>query len=1342
MVLLFHRCKQEMASRKHKRFLSTSVVPEHLKNMASFSAANGLTHRLCKIIVSGLLSVNIMYEDGRTLLHFAAAGGHTETVLILIELGADKAIIANKFGTPLHVAAANGHVSTVKAMLRAGCPVDVVDSNGCSVLLAAAVNGNAEMIKEIVSTPGCDINAADRSHMTPLHKVAQYGKTEAASELIRHGAEKALACYKFGTPLHVAAVFGHVSTVKAMLRAGCPVDVVDSNGCSVLHAAAAGGNAEVVREVLSARCGMNAAGNDGTTPLHVAAVNGNTEAALELIRHGAEKAMVAGEAGTPLHQAAWGGHVSTVKAMLKAGCPVNVVSSIGCSVLHAAALGGNPEVVREVLSAGCDMNAAGNDGTTPLHVAARKGNTEAALELIRHGAKKAIVAGVRGTPLHEAAVGGHVSTLKAMLEAGCPVDVVDNDGASVLHFAAVGGNAEVIRELCSMGCDINALGGIDSVTPLYKAVGKGHTEAALELIRLGAEKAIVAGQFGTPLHQAVLGAFAFTVKALLKAGCPVDVVSTTGATILHWAAAGGSVEVIREVLSTNGCNINAIDNNGETPLSVAAREGNTDAALELIRQGAEKAVVAGEIGTPLHQAAAVGHVLTVKAMLKAGCPVDVVSTTGATSLHWAAAGGSVEVIREVLSTNRCNINAIDNNGETPLSVAAVHGNTDAALELIRQGAEKAVVNGVMGTPLHQAAAVGHVLTVKAMLKAGCPVDVVSSIGCSVLHSASMYGYVEVMDVLLSRGCDVNATDYGGNTPLDYAANGGKAKAVLKLIRYGADKYTTGGMYGGPVLAAAASRHWSTVQVMFDEGFPADGVTTDGLTLLHIVAAGGNVTLLQQLMKGGFNASRMDHYGLTPLHYAVMCRRDPCVKILMELGANVQAEAPLLGTALDTFRFHGFQISGDLLHGAVRFQVGRPLDEMIVDFALCKELGINIQSPYLFSEHESRISVFEFYLFRSIINNKKQMAQNKVRTPKTLRKVLSVLSRHQLVDLSKLACLAAIHGDLMVLTCLSEVLSAPTEPVQFLNRLKLLFPASFRQPESVLVQVLHECKLNPLQLAVISMLCTQTMIHVCMHGSSRKYAEVISFLTTNDSFCHTLNECLPNGLSPLDLAEQLGLEEAATIISSAGGTQGIRALIPEEVRVQHGQAVLHFRQGLMQLMSSGPLGQQAVQAVFGQLLGKSLTAEQGMVTEESHLYQQKVLAQRPDLIVIVKVVLPKVQWKYWKDTGIMLQVPIPTLNELKHSQTELRDKYREVLEYWLDHNKAASWRTLLEVLGHFETKVTMDRLTQEIIASQDSEVSRMAIATGFFLDLWYHSCFYYYVSDVLQYYVVHTQFSPN
>ena len=225
-------------------------------------------------------------------------------------------------------------------------------------------------------------------------------------------------------------------------------------------------------------------------------------------------------------------------------------------------------------------------------------------------------------------------------------------------------------------------------------------------------------------------------------------------------------------------------------------------------------------------------------------------------------------------------------------------------------------------------------------------------------------------------------------------------------------------------------------------------------------------------------------------------------------------------------------------------------------------------------------------------------KNIVRMPKNLRKVLSVFSHHQLVDLSKVACLAAIHADVMVLECVSELLTSHTKPLQFFNRLKQIYPAQFRQPESILPQVLPACELNPLQLAIIVMWFRRGLRHVCMDLSSRKYTAVIRFLTTTDSFQHTLNECLPNGLSPLDLAEQLGLEEAVTIISNAGGTQGVWAL--------HGPAVQRLHQGLMQLTSSGALGQQAVQAVLSQFLGKSTTAEQGTATEESHLHHQKLL----------------------------------------------------------------------------------------------------------------------------------------
>ena len=221
-----------------------------------------------------------------------------------------------------------------------------------------------------------------------------------------------------------------------------------------------------------------------------------------------------------------------------------------------------------------------------------------------------------------------------------------------------------------------------------------------------------------------------------------------------------------------------------------------------------------------------------------------------------------------------------------------------------------------------------------------------------------------------------------------------------------------------------------------------------------------------------------------------------------------------------------------------------------------------------------------------------------------------------------------------------------------------------------------------------------------------HSSLLKFLVTSNSFHHTLHEYLPNGLTPLDLAEKLGLQEAATIISSAGGRHGIYTVFSNEVRLQYGSSILLAHQELMKLKSSGALGQQAMKTILSHVLGKS-TAEQGTVTEESHLHQQKVLHQKPNLSVISTHVIGLVNVDRWRRLGVALKLPLEALSHISSTHSSCEDRYLEVLIYWLDHNEAASWRALLEVLGHFETKRTIDRLTQDILAAQDSEVSLSA-----------------------------------
>ena len=120
-----------ITNRQVERVISMELARHSL---ASKWASEGSTEQLANVILNRGVPVDTRdAESGATLLHLSAANGHTETVLLLLSLGADTSVVNGTKGTPLHQAAWGGHVSTVKAMLEAGCPVDLVNSNGVGV---------------------------------------------------------------------------------------------------------------------------------------------------------------------------------------------------------------------------------------------------------------------------------------------------------------------------------------------------------------------------------------------------------------------------------------------------------------------------------------------------------------------------------------------------------------------------------------------------------------------------------------------------------------------------------------------------------------------------------------------------------------------------------------------------------------------------------------------------------------------------------------------------------------------------------------------------------------------------------------------------------------------------------------------------------------------------------------------------------------------------------------------------------------------------------------------------------------------------------------------------------
>ena len=754
-------------------------------------------------------------------------------------------------------------------------------------------------------------------------------------------------------------------------------------------------------------------------------------------------------------------------------------------------------------------------------------------------------------------------------------------------------------------------------------------------------------------------------------------------------AVKGKIDKLRRLIES-GLSVNATNSDGLSLLHFVAGYGHTNTVVQLLRRGAEKAMVAGAFGTPLHQAAVKGHQSTVRVMLKEGCPVTVMSDKGASVLHFAAAGGDVGVIREVRCAG-CDLNTKDNDGETPLHWAARSGRTEASVELIRFGAKKAIVAGVLGTPLHQAAAKGHKLTVMAMLAADCPVDIVTRCRGSVLHFAAVSGNVGVIRVLLNAGCNINARDSYGMTPMHWAARSGKTKVVLELIRVGAERNIVAGKCGVPLHQAAMCGNHSTLSAMLEAGCPVDVVDVDGSSVLHFAAFEGRMHIIQLLVEFGFNVQQRDYYGLTPLHYAVLFGHLESVKAFLQLGADPRVQSPMFGSAVSLAQICGRKnIEGILSRFAE--EETRPMYERILQLSKQAQSGAANESLAILSEGDSGVSKFELSLFVAINDNR-------IRTSSNLATILSTLSKQQHINLQKIACLAAIHGDVAILQQLAtDPITAGTyaTPMYVSSLLEQFFP-QLKRSEGILQHLIPPgCAVNPLVLAITSLMCAkQRRYHIFMQQSSRNHTEAIKTLVTSTAFCNTLNEYLANGVTPLDLAEQFQLTEVATIIKEAGGKRGIWANLPHQVQ-KHGFTLC---QTVASLKGCGKAGEQALLAalkftgcVHSTELLQVTTSEREIATS----HQQQMLNQKPDLSVIIRAVLPKVTLEVWEEVGILLQVSPHVLEELDQKQPTVRNKYRKMLTYWLSHNETASWEELLDLLSYFETKHKVAELTQSIL----------------------------------------------
>ena len=399
------------------------------------------------------------------------------------------------------------------------------------------------------------------------------------------------------------------------------------------------------------------------------------------------------ETAAALHWAAHWNDLASVRLLLEAGADPNLANRFGVTPLHEAATVNNAEMLTAMLQAGGNANAAFGAGETVLMTAARAGNAESVRALLAHGADPEAAEGWHGqTALMWAALENHAEVIDLLVAAGADVNRAstkhdwieisysegnvpknrDLGGLTALQFGARQGSIAAVEKLLDAGADASVAEPMYQLTALQLAIVNGHYTLAKKLMERGV--GVDDGSLYLAVDTRNLGFYAQranppekdgevgnldVIVALLERGANPDLPYTKG---IPERTVAGEIPVPP----------------GATPLDRAAVASDFEAVEALLAGGANPAIAAEDGVTPLMLL--VGHA-------RKGRPPEVANDPRRQA-----------AIRMLLERG-ADVNAVLDDGNGALHIAALRGAADLVALLEEHGADSSLKNGAGQTPL-------------------------------------------------------------------------------------------------------------------------------------------------------------------------------------------------------------------------------------------------------------------------------------------------------------------------------------------------------------------------------------------------------------------------------------------------------------------------------------------------------------------------------------------------------------------------------------------------------------------------------------------------------------------
>ncbi|XP_059922497.1 CARD- and ANK-domain containing inflammasome adapter protein [Gadus macrocephalus] len=542
------------------------------------------------------------------------------------------------------------------------------------------------------------------------------------------------------------------------------------------------------------------------------------------------------------------------------------------NIYDIIAAGGEPSVVEKMLNH-VDVNAVNSLQESLLHVAAEHGHLSLLGLLLRRGARLELRDQEGRTPLHRAANRDHGEVVRALMKAGACLYTLDAQRKNPVHLTATNEDLDCARALLM---EERGRGVEDQTEPtfLHRAAQEEDQSLAQKLLQAGAAVDVRTRQDKTALFYAVSGNNERTAGVLLEAGAAVDQVVLNEAVNLN----NGSMLRLLLAHSRGALSPEAM---GSTLFSAVKQ--NCHAVVDILIDGGADVNMCDQQGyTPLLLAAELGHTDTFRVLAGKNAKLDVSLPNLATALHLAVRSGS-ELLVQALLAKGLDPNATGPKAYTPLHLAALHSHPALVEMLLKAEAQANAVAQDGSTPLHLASRRGHADTLNRLLQVKVHTEIRDRQGRTALHwAASTQTEGPAVDMLLSAGANPDAADKQKKTPLHLAAAAGQTEAVAALFTHKA-RVGAKDMHGSTPLHYAAGRgHDEAVKLLLSaqKKHGVDQRNTWRKTPLHTAAEKGHTEAVASLLRAGAKVNTLDNCKDTPLHCAVRAGSRDAVRELV------------------------------------------------------------------------------------------------------------------------------------------------------------------------------------------------------------------------------------------------------------------------------------------------------------------------------------------------------------------------------------------------------------------------------------------------------------------------------